>query len=84
MLDLIEKSGVSPLQNLLTLLGGWPVLEGDKWHPTNWSWQNTISKLRESGLGLDYLIKVAVVPDLKNPSRRMLYVRCVITFFLRY
>ncbi|CAL8122372.1 unnamed protein product [Orchesella dallaii] len=81
--DLLESRGVSPLNDLLKTLGGWPVLEGNKWDSTAWSWQKTVSNFRKSGLVPDYLLKVAVVPDLKHPSRRILNIAEPVLAFSR-
>lgn len=72
--DLLEQSGLMPLKNLLTSLGGWPVLEGKDWSSVDWSWEKTVASFRQHGLTADYLLKVSVVNDLKNPSIRTLHV----------
>ena len=70
--DRIEKIGLEPLKNMLKKLGGWPVLEGDKWDEDNFTWIDTVYKFRENGYSTDYLIDFSVVTDSKNSSWRVI------------
>ena len=41
---------LQPLQKLITKLGGWPIVEGDRWRQTSTSWWQLSAKLREIGI----------------------------------
>lgn len=69
----MEQLGISPLKKVVENLGGWPVLE-ENWNSNSWSWEKTTGDFRRTGLATDYLIKVSVVNDLKNPDLRTLHV----------
>ena len=47
-LNRLELIGLGPVKNLLTKLGGWPVLEGD-WNEELFEWWETNYRFRESG-----------------------------------
>ena len=69
----IEMLGVTPLTDILSLLGSWPVTAGPSWSPpTSWSWQSLIYKLRSLGLGTDFLINFSVSTDLRDSSRHVM------------
>ena len=64
ILDVIETRKEIPLLNLLSKLGGWPVLMGDDWIEEVFDWQDTIAKLRQ--FNNDILVGVWVGPDGKD------------------
>ena len=47
-LNRLELIGLGPVKDLLTKLGGWPVLEKD-WNEELFEWWETNYKFRESG-----------------------------------
>ena len=47
-LNRLELIGLGPVKDLLTKLGGWPVLEED-WNEDLFEWWETNYKFRESG-----------------------------------
>ncbi|CAB3250166.1 unnamed protein product [Arctia plantaginis] len=49
----IEARGVQPLLDMLRRLGGWPVLDGDKWDERSFSWEQSVYKFRNAGYSLD-------------------------------
>ena len=61
---MIETRKEIPLLNLLSKLGGWPVLMGDDWIEEVFDWQDTIAKLRQ--FNNDILVGVWVGPDGKD------------------
>lgn len=69
----IEKHGKEPLISMTEKLGGWPVVEGDKWNP-KWNWTEAIIKSHRFGYGTDYVLSVSVGTDMKNTSSRKIYV----------
>ncbi|KAJ8668211.1 hypothetical protein QAD02_009874 [Eretmocerus hayati] len=69
---LAEEEGLAPLHNILKELGGWPVLEGDKWDEDNFSWKESVYKLRKKGYSTGYFLTFDIVDDFKNNSRRVI------------
>lgn len=63
--DLLEERGLRPLQDLIRKLGGWPVVEGDKWIDKDFRWYNLMYKFREEGLITNNFHAISVVEDLK-------------------
>ena len=68
----MEEKGVEPLLKVLEYLGGWPVLEGDKWNDKDFKWFNLSAQFKDVGFSSDYLINFSVTSDLRNSSRRVL------------
>ena len=68
----IEDQGLLPLQRVLERMGGWPVVEGDKWVEEGFRWFDMVYKFRNVGFSVDYLLDFSVTPDLKNSSLRVL------------
>lgn len=68
----IEEKGLTPLLNNLRKLGGWPVLEGEKWNDGDFTWKDSVYKFRKLGYSVDYFIDFGVSVDLKNNSRRLI------------
>ncbi|XP_018313637.1 LOW QUALITY PROTEIN: membrane metallo-endopeptidase-like 1 [Mycetomoellerius zeteki] len=68
----IEARGLTPLLNNLKKLGGWPVLEGEKWNDGDFTWKDSVYKFRRLGYSVDYFIDFGVSVDLKNNSRRLI------------
>jgi len=68
----IEDQGLLPLQKVLERMGGWPVVEGDKWVEEGFRWFDMVYKFRNVGFSVDYLLDFSVTPDLKNSSLRVL------------
>lgn len=70
----LEELGLEPLKKILKQLGGWPVVEGDKWNETDFVWYQTIYKFRRAGYPIDYLFDLSVVTDMKNSSSHIIQV----------
>ena len=62
--DLLEEKGLKPLQDLIMKLGGWPVVEGDKWNDKEFRWYELAQKSREEGILKSFYI-VGIDIDLK-------------------
>ena len=62
--DILEEKGLKPLQDLLSKLGGWPVVEGNKWNDEDFKWYKLAYKSREEG-SLTTFHSVNVEPDYK-------------------
>lgn len=66
----LEKRGIEPLEKLLKSLGGWPVLEGDKWKENEFNWLELAGKLRL--YNNDIFLMQWVGPDLKNSEENVI------------
>jgi len=69
----IEELGLEPAHLLLNKLGGWPVLEGDKWSEKGFEWYTYTVKKMELGLSISEIMEPTVEPDFKNKSYRAFY-----------
>ncbi|XP_072930429.1 neprilysin-2 [Epargyreus clarus] len=68
----IEARGVQPLLDMLERLGGWPVLDGDRWDERTFSWEESVYRFRSAGYSVDYFIDFSVSVDVKNSTRRII------------
>lgn len=68
----IEQRGLGPMQEILAKLGGWPVLEGDKWKEENFDWKQSVYKFRKVGYSVDYFMDFSVSIDFKNSTKRII------------
>lgn len=66
----IEKQGLGPIKEMLKNLGGWPVLEGDRWNEATFTWKDSVYKYRTTGYSVDYFIDFSISTDLKNTTMR--------------
>ena len=73
--DAIEKRGLEGINKIHESMGGWPVVQGDKWNEHSWSWQRSVMNCRKSGYSFSYIFTVYAETDLQNSSRRTFYVR---------
>lgn len=55
-------------------LGGWPVLEGDKWDQNKFNWLKSLFQLRKLGFGHNMFMSIYSSHDLRNNSRNILHV----------
>jgi len=69
----IEELGLEPAHLLLNKLGGWPVLEGDKWSEKGFEWYTYTVKKMELGLSILEIMGPTVGPDTRNNSNKALY-----------
>ena len=71
-LEKIDELGSEPIKKLLAKVGGWPVVEGDKWNAKNYSiWDQNV-KMLHLGYSSDYIFEVSIDADSKNNSHRVL------------
>lgn len=61
---------MKPLIDIHKSLGGWPVVVGDEWDESNWSWTKSVKDFRARGYSTDYILDFSVSTDLKNSMRR--------------
>ncbi|KAK6176886.1 hypothetical protein SNE40_015099 [Patella caerulea] len=70
-LTAIENQGTEPLLDILTLLGGWPVLE-PSWNNPTFDLSANLVQLQI--LNLDPIINMFVTTDFKDSSKRIIYI----------
>ena len=58
--DGIEENSVSDLKEIISRLGGWPVVEGDSWSEDNFHWWDLSMKAAAEGLGTDRIISIGI------------------------
>ncbi|CAI6356529.1 unnamed protein product [Macrosiphum euphorbiae] len=63
-----EKLGLEPIKKMLKSIGGWPVLEAEKWNESKFTWTDTMYKLQ----GVAYFFELKVAPD-NNVKENILY-----------
>lgn len=68
----IEERGMKPLIDIHESLGGWPVLKGESWDESSWTWTKSVKDFRARGYSTDYMLDFSVSTDLKNSMRRVI------------
>ncbi|CAH1183162.1 unnamed protein product [Phaedon cochleariae] len=69
---MIEKDGLDTINVILKDLGGWPVLEGEKWSEGEFDWRRSVYKFRRVGYSVDYFMDFSVGVDVKNSTKRII------------
>uniref|UniRef100_T1IYV3 Peptidase M13 N-terminal domain-containing protein n=1 Tax=Strigamia maritima TaxID=126957 RepID=T1IYV3_STRMM len=64
---------LEPLLALMRTLGGWPVMEGEKWKSKNDNWIQLYSALYKNGVAPNFIIDTRVMSDVFNPDKNILY-----------
>eukprot|EP00092_Neocalanus_flemingeri_P076808 GFUD01095301.1.p1 GENE.GFUD01095301.1~~GFUD01095301.1.p1 ORF type:complete len:774 (+),score=162.06 GFUD01095301.1:198-2519(+) len=70
--DSIEKNSVNDLKDIVGKLGGWPVLEGEKWTGKDFKWHELSIKASDEGLSSDRMISIGIGTDSKDSVKRIL------------
>lgn len=78
----VEAIGLDAFKQIISNIGGWPVVDGDFWNETAWDWIDAIGKMKQIGLTTNYLLSTSVGAHLKNSSRRSL--RVIINTYLYF
>lgn len=68
----IEERGLRPLIEQVEGMGGWPVVKGDAWDGSTWSWQRSVSDFRHRGFSMDYFFDFSIGIDLRNSTERII------------
>ena len=72
--DKIEALRLKQINGIIQKIGGWPIIEGEKWNESDFDWIESIRQMREIGLTMAYLFDIGVVPNFKNSSLNSLMV----------
>ena len=70
----IESYGVKPLRDVMDLLGGWPVVVGDKWDNTTFDWINVTEIMIKLGFSANMFVQFEVIPHPMNNTMNILCV----------
>ena len=70
--EAIEKNSISFMKEIVSKIGGWPVLEGEKWDGDNFKWHELSSKASEVGFGSSHMVNIYIGVDLKDSSKKIL------------
>lgn len=70
----IENEGTKPLFEILKKVGGWPVLDGDKWDESTFSWDNMTYQIRDQNFLITFPVIPTVHVDSKNTSKHIIKV----------
>ena len=71
--DAINDKGLEPLRKILNEIGGWPVLEGEKWNGDDFNVWDMSIKFLSMGYSNDYIASAYIYADAKNNTNRVLY-----------
>ncbi|CAI6351505.1 unnamed protein product [Macrosiphum euphorbiae] len=73
----IEKLGLRPIKEMLKSIGGWPVLEAEKWNESKFTWMDSMYKLilPNKVQLIMYILDLSVGPDIKALKANILYLR---------
>ena len=67
-----NELGFKPLKEILSKVGGWPILEGNEWTGKDFNLWNQIIDLKHIGFPSHYFSYHSIEPDAKNNSQRAL------------
>ncbi|RZC41734.1 membrane metallo-endopeptidase-like 1, partial [Asbolus verrucosus] len=68
----IEANSLSNLKKVLKTIGGWPVVEGQRWNERRFNWTSTIYEFIKLGFNSDIFFEFSVQADAANSSRNLL------------
>lgn len=74
----IEAEGLKRLKGILRDLGGWPLLDGNKWREEKFDWKNCVHKLRKIGYNFDLFLPITVDLDLTSGNKFIVYVSNIV------
>jgi len=72
--ETIENKSVQQLKDILSEVGGWPVLMGDDWNGEGFKWHDLSVKASLQGFNTDRMISIGISTDAKNSVKRILEV----------
>lgn len=69
--DHIEESSLEDAKDILSRLGGWPVLLEDKWEAGNFTWYGLAEKANLIGFDTSRILSASISTDDQNSTRRL-------------
>ena len=69
---MIEELGTQPVVDIVESFGGWPVVKGDSWDESNWTWSEAVKNIRKFGYRTDYILDLSVETDSTNSTTRII------------
>ena len=69
---MIEELGTQPVVDIIESYGGWPVVKGDSWDESIWTWVEAVKKSRKYGYGIKHIFSISVSSDSKNSTKRII------------
>ena len=66
--------GRKPLLEVIKLLGGWPVLDGNTWQDKVFDWKQAVYKRRNYGFSVEPFFALGIEMDSKNNNKKVIYV----------
>lgn len=70
--DGIEENEEKSLMSVLDRVGGWPLLQGDKWKEDDFEWSDLMIKLKDEGMDYTMIILFEPTPDFQDTSKQTL------------
>ena len=70
----IRKNSISELMEIINDLGGWPVLQGDRWDGGGFQWLDFAESSWKRGFNFDGLLAIKIVTDAKDATKRRLQI----------
>ena len=71
--DRLDELGLEPIKDIVSQVGGWPVVEGDAWKGEKFDVWKQSAKVYHMGYSSNYIATVDVATDAKNNSHRVLH-----------
>jgi membrane metallo-endopeptidase-like protein 1 len=65
----IEAHSVEDLKRTLRGMGGWPVVEGQRWNERGFDWTNTIYEFMKFGFNSNIFFEFNVSPTSRTPPK---------------
>lgn len=74
--DQINNKSEEQFREIVTELGGWPVLVGNSWEEDNkkFDWKEKTYAIRKLGYPFSYFIATYTASDARNNSRKLIHV----------
>lgn len=69
----IEEQGLGPMKKIIKNIGGWPVLEEDRWNESDFNWIKVSHKLSKMGFFVNHFIEINIEADMKNTTKNVIY-----------
>lgn len=78
-----DEYGNKPLIDSIVEIGGWPVIEGQRWSKDeSFDWLETSLEFRKRGFNHNLFVAIFVGPDVKNNTRHVAQASLFLSFFV--